>query len=96
MDLDHRRLLLRRAKKLCNTTQYNNVYVNPDLSYQERQFHKGLRQELVRRKFTGKKGIVIRNGQIMKLVQHDTPTTGNPPPVDRVNRSPTSAPHQSS
>ena len=76
---------MRTAKKLCNTTQYNNVYVNPDLSYQERQFQKGLRQELVRRKSTGKKGIVIHNGQIMKLVQHDTPTTGNPPPIDRIN-----------
>ena len=42
MDLDHRSLLLKSTKKLCRTTQYNNVYVNPDLSYQERQFQKGL------------------------------------------------------
>ena len=55
MDHDHRRLLLRSAKKLHKTTQYNNVYMNPDLSYQERQFQKSLRQELVRRKSTGKK-----------------------------------------
>ena len=55
MELNHRRLLLRSAKKLHKTSQYNNVYVNPDLSYQERQFQKGLRKELVRRKYTGKK-----------------------------------------
>ena len=79
-DLDHRSLLLRGAKKLHKTTQYNNVNVNPDLSYQERQFQKGLRQELARRKSTGEKGTLIYNGQIVNLVQHGTPTTGNPPP----------------
>ena len=79
-DLDHRSLLLRSAKKLHKTTQYNNVNVNPDLSYQERQFQKGLRQELARRKSTSEKGILIYNGQIVNLVQHGTPTTGNPPP----------------
>ena len=46
-----------------------------------------------KKKFTGKKGIVIHNGQIVKLVQRDTPTTGNPPSTNRVNISPTSAPH---
>ena len=72
--------------------------MNPDLSYQERQFQKGLRQELVRRKSTGKTSIVICNGQIVKLVQRDTSMTGHPPSTatDRVNRSLASAPHQSS
>ena len=72
--------------------------MNPDLSYQESQFQKGLRQELIRRKSTGKKGIAIRSGQIVKLIQCDTSMTGHPPSTatDRINRSPASAPHQSS
>ena len=40
MYIDHRRLLLRSIKKSHKTTQYNNVNVNPDLPYQERQFQK--------------------------------------------------------
>ena len=40
MYLDHRRLLLRSIKKSHKTTQYNNVNVNHDLPYQERQFRK--------------------------------------------------------
>ena len=35
--------------------------MHPDLSYQERQFQKGLRQELVRRKSTGKKVLLMHH-----------------------------------
>ena len=44
------------------------MYINPDLTYKERQASKELRQELARRKKAGEKDIFIRRGQIVKRI----------------------------
>ena len=66
--LSQRRFLLMKAKELRKSKQFSNMYINPDLSYKERQALKELRQELVRRKTAGEKDIFIRRGQIVKRI----------------------------
>ena len=71
--LSQRRFLLINARKLHNSDQFSRIYINPDLSYKERQALRELRQELARRKTAGEKDIFIRRGQIVKK----TSTTQN-------------------
>ena len=67
------RFLLINARKLRNSDQFSRIYINPDLSYKERQALRELRQELARRKTAGEKDIFIHRGQIVKK----TSTTQN-------------------
>ena len=48
-----------KAKELRKSKQFNTTYINPDLSYKERQASKELRQELARRKTAGEKDIFM-------------------------------------
>ena len=57
-----------KAKELCKSKQFSNMYISPDLSYKERQALKELIQELVRRKTAGEKDIFIHRGQIVKRI----------------------------
>jgi len=64
-DLEQKRSLLTNSKKLRLLEKFKKVYVNPDLSFQERKTQKVLRDELTRRKKAGEKDIYIRRGQIV-------------------------------
>ena len=49
--------------------QYNNVYVRPDLTYKQRQEGQKLREELKRRQLRGETDLVIRRGQLIKIIK---------------------------
>ena len=52
--------MLSSAKKLrANSSTFQKVYVTPDLSLNERQENKCLRNELLQRKKDGEKGLMI-------------------------------------
>ena len=74
--LNQQRFLLVNAKNLCNSDQFSRIYINPYLSYKERQALKELRKELARRKTAGEKDIFIRRGQIVKRT-NTTHNTGS-------------------
>ena len=67
-NLNQKRKILSNAKKLkeCSGT-LQKVYVTPDLSVNERQENKRLREELLKRKSDGEKDIIIRRGKIIKI-----------------------------
>ena len=45
---------------------FQRIFINPDLSWKERQAQKELRSELARRKEAGESGIFICRGHIVK------------------------------
>lgn len=61
---DVKHSVLRNASLLKGTEQYSNVYITPDLTYQERQQRRELRAELERRRSQGETNLVIRRGRI--------------------------------
>ena len=60
--------LIKMAPQLRNTPGFTNIYINPDLTKEEREEGKKLRQELARRKRNGETGLVIRRGKIVNLM----------------------------
>ena len=72
-NLKQQQQLLMNARKLHKFKEFENVYMNPDLTRVERVAHKGLRQELAQRRADGEKDIYIRGGLIVhksNAVQH--------------------------
>ena len=69
--LSQKRRLLMNAKKLKQCSgDFQNIYLTPDLSYNERQANRLLRQELSHRKEAGETDLVIYRGSIMKRPLH--------------------------
>ena len=67
-DETDKQLLLSNAKKLRSSTNSavrDNVYINRDLTLQERQHQSALRNELKLRRAAGEKDIGIRAGKIV-------------------------------
>ena len=70
-NLSQKRRLLINAKKLKQCSgDFQNIYLSPDLSYNERQANKLLRQELSRRREAGETDLVIYRGSIVKKPSH--------------------------
>ena len=71
--------LLENAKKLRNsqTNWHKKVYINPDLTKQQREKSQQARQELARRSQNGEDNLVIRNNQVVKRQQRNTGNVGN-------------------
>ena len=59
--------VLKMASGLRHHDQWSNIYVTPDLTWQEREEGRKLRQELARRKGEGKPNLAIRRGKIVAL-----------------------------
>lgn len=57
--------ILRRAKQLRNLPVHSNVYINPDLTLQQRDENKRLRNEVKARRSQGE-NVMIRNGKIVE------------------------------
>ena len=70
-----RRTALINAKKLKEDEVYKNVYVKPDLTYEQRQQEATLRQELRDRKEEGEKNLMIVRGKI--VVRQPPPSPEN-------------------
>lgn len=50
-----------------------NVYINPDLTFEERKRNKELRDELKERKANGEIGLVVRNGKVVNKSKETNP-----------------------
>ena len=70
-DIATKNNILGKATKLRKSTQYGDVYINPDRTKKERAAVKELRDELKRRKSLGEVNLVIRRGKIVKHRQPD-------------------------
>ena len=66
-NLDDKVNILRSAAALRSTTEWDNVYITPDLTWQEREKARALRQELARRRAAGEKFLYIRQGRIIPI-----------------------------
>ena len=72
---DMKREVLRQAPQLRNSTRFPGIYINPDLSPQQRIKAKLLREELAQRRARGEQNIRIQRGQIVRT----EPTLANTP-----------------
>ena len=61
--------VIRIAPQLRGTTMGSNIYINPDLTKQEREEGKRLRSELAERRNKGEHNLVIRKGRIVQRQQ---------------------------
>ena len=67
--------LLRASSELRTTTEWRNLYINPDLTPAEREANRRLRQELAQRRAAGEENIGIRHGSIVKLRREESRQT---------------------
>lgn len=68
-DADARRQLLKNSKNLRKSHQFQNVYINPDLTHFQRKRNTELRKEVKRRR-EGGENVGIRRGRIVDLNQN--------------------------
>ena len=61
-----RKTVLMNAKRLKDDEIYKEVYLKPDLTYEQRQQDATLREELKKRKENGEKNLLIVRGKIVK------------------------------
>lgn len=61
-----RRMFLQRSKNLKSMSQFQNTYVNPDLTATQRKKSKQAREEVKRRR-EGGENVAIRNGRVVSL-----------------------------
>ena len=64
-DVDSKRSILCKSKELRNSTDFKNVYLNPDFTPKQQKENKRLRQELKARRDRGEE-VTIRHGQIVE------------------------------
>ena len=66
--MEQRSIVLANARKLRDSMSavFKKVYINPELSRQQRHTQWELRRELARRKKEGETGIFIRRGRTVK------------------------------
>ena len=76
--VDSKLSILKSAYQLRSIDQYNNVYISPDRSRQERESFRKLRAELKQRKDGGEPNLIIRNGKI--VAKHTVPQPSNQAP----------------
>ena len=65
--------VVRVAPQLRGTDTGHNIYINPDMTKQEREEGKKLRNELAERRAKGERNLIIRRG---KIVRHQQRTDG--------------------
>ena len=63
--VDSKLNILKSACKLRSIDQYDNVYISPDRTSQERESFRKLRAELKQTKDDGEPNLIIRNGKIV-------------------------------
>ena len=59
--------VVRNARHLQHSQRWGNIYINPDLTKNEREAANQLRQELDRRRESGEKDLAIRNKRILQV-----------------------------
>ena len=74
--------LLRSAASLRDSPKWSRVYITPDLTWQEREKGRQLRDELARRKESGEQHIWIRRGRIVPIpMEKQRSERDNPQPA---------------
>lgn len=56
--------VLNKSKQLRHITEYQNIFISPDMTYSEREKDKKLRIDLKERRKRGEKNLMIKNGVI--------------------------------
>ena len=82
-DISAKRQILRNAKLLRNSNSHKRVFISPDLTQQEREANKKLRNELQCRKQAGETNLIIKHGKIVPRQPQRVAT----PPMDTTNTS---------
>ena len=92
-----KRRILSRSSQLRSKAEWENVYVNPDMTLAECNANKVLRQELKERRNRGEKYLFIRRNKIVSLNKsHSAPMDVSPPtPRSEVPSIPASGSHAS-
>ena len=82
-DLDTKHEILRNARDLRNSAEYDNIYITPDMTKLEREQGKKTRDELAQRRNAGEKDLVIFRGKIIKRTYPRKPSmTGKAPTAE--------------
>ena len=68
LDEDDAKAILRKAKDLRDSSKYDKIFINPDLTPFQREISKKLRDELKRRRIQGEE-VIIRSGKIIPKTQ---------------------------
>lgn len=94
LTLEHERIkhdILKLAPQLRSSTKWGMVYLNPDLTWKERQANQQLRTELHRRRAAGETDLVILRGKVVsKKRAPGTQAEGSGLPPARTTSAPTS------
>ena len=71
--------VLKQAKNLksCGSETMSKVFITPDLTLQEREENRKLRDELKARRDKGETDLVIRNGKIVQKQEHNFRNTAD-------------------
>ena len=83
----HKRRILSRSSQLKSKPDWENVYVNPDMTLAERNANRLLRKELRERKNRGEKNLIIRRNKIVSLSKLQSVSMDVSPPTNLSNVS---------
>ena len=82
-----KRRILSRSSQLKSKPDWENVYVNPDMTLAERNANRLLRKELRERKNRGEKNLIIRRNKIVSLSKFQSVSMDVSPPTNLSNVS---------
>ena len=82
-----KRRILSRSSQLKSKPDWENVYVNPDMTLAERNANRLLRKELRERKNRGEKNLIIRRNKIVSLSKLQSVSMDVSPPTNLSNVS---------
>ena len=77
---DIKRQILARSPRLRQSDSWKTVFITPDLTRQEREEGKRLRDELKRRRQNGESNLIIKRGRIIVSSQRSNPTLSKSQP----------------
>lgn len=89
-NMDMKTEVLKQSRRLKDSTEWNNLYLTPDLTWSQREDLRKVREELARRRESGEENLVIRNFRIIKL-NTDRPAGGGAAPQAAATAQPPEA-----
>ena len=84
-----RQLIIRRAKELWQSNHWNNIFIVPDQTLNERELGKKLREELKTQRSAGETNLTIRQGRIVSENENKTRAINGatqPPPTQTTDQ----------
>ena len=89
-----RQLIIRRAKELRQSIYWNNIFIVPDQTPNERELGKKLREELKMRRSAGETNLTIRRCRIVSVNENKTRENHGatqPPPTQTTDQGETAS-----